>query len=79
MPKPIWWILRVFHHFLLSLLGLYFGSFRCERNFFRPTFTAKRHSEPAFCKAVFMASTAFCQVTLVPSTFVASGAVPTFL
>gem|GEM_PF-6357135 len=28
---------RVFHHVLLSLLGLYFGSFRCERNFFRPT------------------------------------------
>ena len=25
MPKPIWWILRVFHHVLLSLLGLYFG------------------------------------------------------
>ena len=40
MSKPIWWILRVFHHVLLSLLGLYFGSFRCGRNFFRPTFTA---------------------------------------
>ena len=37
MSKPIWWILRVFHHVLLSLLGLYFGSFRCGRNFFRPT------------------------------------------
>ena len=36
MPKPIWWILRVFHHVLLSLLGLYFGSFRCGQNFFRP-------------------------------------------
>ena len=37
MSKPIWWILRVFHHVLLSLLGLYFGSFRCGQNFFRPT------------------------------------------
>ena len=37
MSKPIWWILRVFHHVLLSLLGLYFGSFRCEQNFSRPT------------------------------------------
>ena len=25
MPKPIWWILRVFHHVLLFLFGLYFG------------------------------------------------------
>ncbi|MBD9160087.1 MAG: hypothetical protein EGP67_02020 [Bacteroidales bacterium] len=23
--RIIWWILRVFHHVLLSLLGLYFG------------------------------------------------------
>ena len=28
-----WWILRVFHHVLLFLLGLYFGSFRCGQNF----------------------------------------------
>lgn len=26
------------------------------------------HSEPAFCNAVFMAATAVCQVTSVPST-----------
>ena len=32
-----WWILRAFHHVLLFLFGLYFGSFRCGRNFFRPT------------------------------------------
>lgn len=30
------------------------------------------HSEPAFCRAAFICVTAFCQVTVVPSTFVAS-------
>ena len=66
-----------------DLVFYYSGSFRCGRNFFRPTvycflkvgnapLSSYRHSEPAFCKALFMASTACFQVTLVPSTFVAS-------
>ena len=31
-----WWILRVFHHVLLSLLGLYFGYFPLRAELFPP-------------------------------------------
>ena len=58
--------------------------FRCGRNFSRPTVycsffkvgkllpSLSSYCQPLPLRAAFMASTAVCQVTVVPSTFVAS-------